>query len=144
MSNGLKCTACGVMERETQGTKDTLCSKCYLEKRAHVCEGDCHCGPDSILITLPVKPDYSLIPADALEEIAKVFTDGTKKYASNGWLDKFTWSHYFSKIMRHLWAFWRGKDKDPESGLSHIAHAGADLMILLAYYLRKINKDDRR
>lgn len=117
------------------------------EGRCAICHHEldiCKCTNVDAILGRIIKPNYSLIPADAFEEIVKVFTDGTKKYEPNGWLGEFTWSHYFSKIMRHLWAFWRGEDKDLESGLSHIAHAGADLMILLAYYLRKINKDDRR
>ena len=46
--------------------------------------------------------------------------------------------------MRHLWAFWRGEEIDPESGHPHLAHAAFHVFGLLAFTERKIGVDDRK
>ena len=93
------------------------------------------------------KPDWSLFPFEAAEEIVKVLEFGAKKYAAwnftvNGGL---SWKDCCSSIARHLFAFMRGEDNDPESGLSHIAHVGCNVLFLLTYIKNKkeFNKDDR-
>ena len=93
------------------------------------------------------KTDWSLVPFEALEEMANVLTFGAKKYASWNWTEGggFSYSRVLRSCLRHLFAFMRGEDLDPESGLSHIAHAQCNLLFL-AYYIRdkkKFNKDDR-
>lgn len=79
------------------------------------------------------KPRYDLLPPEALEEIVKVLGFGASKYEPRGWEKGLPYSRYFGAVMRHLWAWWRGEDLDPESGLSHLAHAGACVLFLLAY-----------
>ena len=51
------------------------------------------------------KPDYSLIPPNALESIAKVMTHGAQKYDRDNWkkLDSPV-ARYFAAAQRHLWA----------------------------------------
>lgn len=93
------------------------------------------------------KTDWSLVPFEALEGMADVLTFGAKKYASWNWTDGggFSYSRVLRSCLRHIFAFMRGEDNDPESGLSHISHAQANLLFL-AYYIRgkkKFNKDDR-
>lgn len=89
------------------------------------------------------KPRYDLLPPDALEEVVKIFTYGAGKYSENNWLKGIKWGRCFGAAMRHLWAFWRGEDRDPESGHLHLAHAATNCLFLLAYYLRKKGEDDR-
>ncbi len=93
------------------------------------------------------KPDWSLVPFEALEDMAKVLTFGSKKYSAWNWSENggFKWTRLIASCLRHLFAFMRGEDKDPESGISHISHAQCNLLFL-AYYIRnkeKFNKDDR-
>lgn len=93
------------------------------------------------------KTDWSLVPFEALEGMADVLTFGAKKYASWNWTDGggFSYSRVLRSCLRHMFAFMRGEDNDPESGLSHISHAQCNLLFL-AYYIRdkkKFNKDDR-
>lgn len=78
-----------------------------------------------------------------LEEIAKVMTFGAKKYDSHNWRSGFAWSRLLGAALRHLLAFMRGEDKDPESGFSHLAHLGCCTMFLFEHYHRKLGKDDR-
>lgn len=91
------------------------------------------------------KNRLQLLPVDALEEIGKVLTFGAVKYSEGNWAvgKGFKWSRLFGGLLRHSFAWVRGEDKDPESGLSHLAHAGCMLLFLLAHVLRKHGEDDR-
>lgn len=89
------------------------------------------------------KPDYSLIPPWALEEIAKVFTFGAIKHSPNDWYKGCDWSVYDAAIMRHLQAFRKGEIKDEESGRHPLSHMIVDAIILMVYDRYGIGKDDR-
>ena len=89
------------------------------------------------------KLPYDLVPPDALEEIIKVLAFGAKKYAPRNWEKGMKWSRPYSALMRHMWAWWRGEHKDPETGISHLAHAGCCVLFLLAYEKRVLGEDDR-
>jgi len=95
------------------------------------------------------KRDWSLLPYDSIEEIAKVLEFGKIKYAAWNWTEGggFKYTRVFNASMRHLLAFMRGEDKDPDSGLSHIAHLGCNVLFLLHFILNKEKYntcDDRR
>jgi len=89
------------------------------------------------------KPDYSLIPTEALDEIAAVWTFGEKKYAAFNWANGFEWRRPLAAALRHIYAFLRGEDNDPESGLSHLAHAVCCLMMVLTFAKTKTGEDNR-
>lgn len=89
------------------------------------------------------KPEFHHIPNEALTEIARALTFGAKKYADYNWRAGFTWSRPFNACMRHLWAWWGGENNDPESGLSHLAHAGANILFLLQFIIDKRGSDNR-
>lgn len=84
-----------------------------------------------------------LLPVRALEEITKVLDFGAKKYAPNNWRRVDRRSRYYSAALRHLFAYWRGEDFDPESGLRHLAHAGCCVMFLLSCEVENLGADDR-
>lgn len=93
------------------------------------------------------KVDWTLVPFEALEGMAQVLEFGAKKYDRWNWTTGggFKWTRVLASCLRHLFAFMRGEDNDPESGLSHISHAQCNLLFL-AYYIRNkktMNKDDR-
>lgn len=84
------------------------------------------------------KPDYTLVPWDALEEIVKVLDFGAKKYERDNWQHVDSASNrYLAAAFRHLAAVNQGEQMDPESGLSHLAHAGCCVLFLLALEVRK-------
>ena len=89
------------------------------------------------------KSRYDLIPSNPLEELAKAYTYGTKKYEDNNWRKGLKWSRVFGAIMRHLWRFWWGEDFDKESGLAHLAHAAWGCFSLLEYMNTHRELDDR-
>lgn len=85
---------------------------------------------------------YNLIPPHALDEVVKVLTFGAVKY--NEPIDQENWrlvsnpeQRYFAAAQRHLWAIRRGEPIDPESGISHYAHAITSLLFLLQLELEK-------
>lgn len=80
------------------------------------------------------KAPLSLIPPETLIEISRVFGFGADKYGMNNWredIDCTELSRSYSSIQRHLNSFWSGEDVDPESGLSHLAHAATQIMIMM-------------
>lgn len=78
------------------------------------------------------KPEYGLVPANALHEIVKVLTYGARKYSRENWRQvPERERRYFDAMMRHLWAVRRGELVDNETGVSHYAHAGCCLLYLL-------------
>ena len=80
------------------------------------------------------KPQYHLLPPKALEAVAKVLTYGAKKYSPEGWRDVPNGQErYFDAAHRHLWAWKGGEELDPESGLSHLAHAAASLLFMMEH-----------
>jgi hypothetical protein len=81
------------------------------------------------------KPDYSLIPPRALNDLVKVLTFGAKKYDRDNWKKvKNAEQRYFAAAQRHLWAVARGETHDMESGEHHYAHALCCLLYLLEFY----------
>lgn len=76
---------------------------------------------------------YDLIPPEALEGLAQVYTFGANKYDDRNWEKGIKYSRVFAAIMRHLWAWFRGEDKDIESRLSHLDHASWGCFALRTY-----------
>ena len=89
------------------------------------------------------KVQVELLPPASLEEIAKVLTFGAKKYASWNWSKGIAYSRLLGAALRHLFAWARGEDKDPESGLSHLAHAGCCIVFLIWMEKFRPDLDDR-
>lgn len=89
------------------------------------------------------KVGVHLLPPSPLIEIAKVLDFGAKKYSAYNWSKGIAYSRVFGAALRHLWAWWRGEDKDPETGLSHLAHAGCCVLFLLQYESTRRSFDDR-
>ncbi len=89
------------------------------------------------------KPDYSLLPSEWLEEVAKAFMYGAKKYSRHNYLTGMEWSRMHAAAMRHLWKWWRGEEIDPETGIHHIGHAGACLGMLYMHIHHGLGTDNR-
>jgi len=89
------------------------------------------------------KTRYDLIPAEELELLAQVYTLGSKKYSDRNWEQGLAWSRLFGAAMRHLWAFWRKEENDPETGLPHAIHAAFNCLALAHHIRLRRDKDDR-
>lgn len=80
------------------------------------------------------KLDLTLVPPALEEAAAAALEFGAKKYARWGWRTvPDAPRRYFAAMERHIKAFKRGEDIDPESGLPHLDHAAACLSIVLAF-----------
>ena len=84
-----------------------------------------------------------LLPVRPIEDIASVLTIGAKKYADRNWEKGFDYSRTYGALQRHMHAWYKGEDNDPETGLSHLAHAGCCLMFLLEFTHSGAGTDDR-
>lgn len=95
-----------------------------------------------------IKHDTNKVPLEllspiALTKIGEVLHFGAKKYASHNWRKGMVWSRLLGALLRHTLAYIGGQDKDPETGLSHLAHAGCCIMFLLEYEEKGLGEDDR-
>lgn len=89
------------------------------------------------------KLPVNLLSTEALLQTAAVLKFGADKYAEHNWRAGFAWSRPLAAAMRHIMAFNDGEDKDPESGLSHLAHAMCCIMFLLEFEKTHRELDDR-
>lgn len=84
-----------------------------------------------------------LLSPIAIQEIAKVLTFGAVKYGDSNWRLGLKWTRVLGACIRHVISYMGGQDKDPETGLSHLAHAGCCIMFLLEYEVTHKEFDDR-
>lgn len=86
---------------------------------------------------------FDLFPFDALEELARVYGIGAKKYADDNWLKGYRWRLSAGALLRHVARFMLGEDIDPETGCLHLAHAAWHCLTLIVFYKRRLGTDDR-
>lgn len=89
------------------------------------------------------KADMSLLSNVALLKVAQVMNFGKKKYSAHNWRGGFVWSRPLAAAARHLFAYIGGEDKDPETGISHLAHACCCLFFVLEFEETHKELDDR-
>jgi Domain of unknown function (DUF5664) len=89
------------------------------------------------------KVRLDLVPVECVEAIAQVLTFGVEKYAAWNWAGGFKWSRIIGSLMRHLFAFLRGEKLDPETGLPHTWHLGANVFFLIWHEMYRPDLDDR-
>lgn len=138
-------------------TLNGACGMCGSAKFTHVTLKD-HVG-DRVAEHRPVsrppaQPDavkhdagkapWHLLPFDAVAQVVAVLAFGAKKYRERGWEDGISHSRTYAATLRHLTAWWQGEDRDPETGLSHLAHATCETLFALAFVTRnRADLDDR-
>lgn len=88
------------------------------------------------------KPRMDLLDPYAIEQLSKVLTFGAEKYAAHNWRKGIHKSRLIAAALRHFFKYLGGEDKDPETNLSHIAHAMCCCMFILGLE-DKIYLDDR-
>lgn len=86
---------------------------------------------DELMATMG-KGDLSLLPGAPLNLVALAAGSGLSKYPRDDWRRKdLDLREYASKSMRHTLEWLEGKTGDEESGVSPLAHAAFDLLIIL-------------
>lgn len=79
---------------------------------------------------------WDLIPFACIEELAKVYTFGAKKYGDNNWQKVTPKSRYVAAMLRHFCAWQGGESRDPETGLFHLSHMVWNGIALLWFEVR--------
>lgn len=78
---------------------------------------------DQTIKTDAGKPQLTLVPQKAIIAIARVREFGVKKYGDPDNWKKVEIRRYQNALYRHWLAYLENRNqKDPESGLSHLAH----------------------
>lgn len=89
------------------------------------------------------KPKVSLIPTEAILEMATALTYGASKYGTDNFKAGISYRRLLDAAMRHLLAFSAGEDIDAESGNTHVSHALASLAMLVYTIKNNPGFDDR-
>jgi hypothetical protein len=86
------------------------------------------------------KTRWELMPLDCLEDIARVYTEGAKKYGENTWqyLDN-GYQRYKGALLRHLYRS-ENETFDEETGCRHLAQVAWNAIALL--WLSKAKEPD--
>lgn len=75
----------------------------------------------------------SEVPQAEVENAARVFEYGAKKYAHWNWCKGQAWQVTLGSLLRHAFALKDGEELDPESGLPHTGHIVCNLLMLAWY-----------
>lgn len=83
---------------------------------------------------------WELVPIECIEEIAELYTKGASKYAPNNWqkLENGV-DRYYAALLRHLVAWRKGEDIDPDTKSRHLAAVAWNAIALM--YLTKKNNE---
>lgn len=90
-----------------------------------------------------LKPKLKYLTREFLEGVAKAQDYGARKYSPFNFQSGLESTALYDAAMRHLLAWMSGEDLDPESGESHLSHAGANINMLMWMLANKPEMDDR-
>jgi len=79
------------------------------------------------------KPRMGLVTPEFIEGVAKVLSFGAEKYGPYNWAEGIEFNRLYDALQRHLSAWQKGEDIDPESGENHLLHAACELMFLYSF-----------
>lgn len=101
-------------------------------------------NPKELAAQRDSKPPLDLLEHAAEIEIARALQTGASKYGRKQYLTvPILGSVYGGAIRRHVGVWLDGEDLDPESGLSHLAHVGANVHVLFGAMRTGVFTDDR-
>jgi len=101
------------------------------------------------------KLPWELLPFEAVEGMLKVLQYGKDKYTvkdeegnvissgAHNWRKGFDWSRLIGAAYRHLTAFAKGEDIDPESFEPHLFHLMCCVAFLCEHHQQGLGTDDR-
>jgi len=84
-----------------------------------------------------------LLAMHGFDEIALVGEFGARKYGQWNYMSGMAFMRTLGSCVRHLTAFIRGEDSDPESGCPHLAHLCYNALMLMEWQYRGVGTDDR-
>ena len=75
---------------------------------------------------------WDLLPLEEIQDIVKVYTEGSKKYGDNNWQNLPNgMQRYKAALLRHLVEFDSGKEIDTETGCRHLAQVAWNAIAML-------------
>lgn len=86
---------------------------------------------------------YDLIPPGALEELAKLYTFGAKKYDARNWQKGIKFSRVLAAMQRHIELFRQGETCDKEHKMNHMASVAWGAFALIEFCKHLPEFDDR-
>lgn len=89
------------------------------------------------------KARYDLIPPEAIEALAQLYSIGAVKYGDRNWEQGMKWGRVFAAMMRHAWAWFRGEKYDQTDGQHHLIAVAWNAFSLYTYETRGLGLDDR-
>ena len=89
------------------------------------------------------KRRWALVDFESIEPMVEVLEYGCKKYEAFNWMKGHPTTDLCESLLRHVYAYLRGEDNDPESGISHIGHIQCNAMFL-AYVMKNKPELDNR
>lgn len=89
------------------------------------------------------KTRLDLLSARWIEGVGDILAFGAKKYAAHNWRLGISQSRLLGACLRHVFAYLRGEDLDPETGRSHLLHASCCLMFAYELKVTHPKLDDR-
>ena len=91
------------------------------------------------------KPEmmYLMTFPNAIREFTKVCTYGGNKYDVGNYLKGAKYTQYVNCGLRHLFAWWGGEERDPESKCLHLAHFVWNALCLCEMAITRKDLDDR-
>ena len=139
---------------ESQKTSGTNCWKTKAENALYALEKQ---NSTPIIATkLELCEEYFVVAAttasDFLTIVSKVLKEQSNisvslnRFLISGranYRKGFLWLRLAAATLRHMYAWIWGEDKDPESSLSHLAHAGASLCMLIDLVVNNLGQDNR-
>lgn len=79
-----------------------------------------------------LRTPLNLVPPSAKHFLAEALADGAKKYGPYNWrTENVCASIYYAGAQRHMDAWWDGEELSRDAQVHHLAHAMANLAILL-------------
>jgi hypothetical protein len=91
---------------------------------------------------------FDLIPAEAHRQLALVYGAGATKYAEDNWRKGYKWRLSLGALERHLNAWKRGEQNDPElteragQPVSHLAAVAWHAFTLMTFEQEGLGSDD--
>ncbi len=73
---------------------------------------------------------WDLLPIVPVEKIVEIITHGAKKYTPENW-KKVDIQRFYAAGMRHLTAWKKGEEFDKDSGFTHLAHVGCNILFMM-------------
>lgn len=93
---------------------------------------------------------FDLIPWEPMQELARLYGFGARKYEAHNWAKGYNWSLSFAALHRHLAQFWLGEstheviEGEPETQAHHLASVVFHAFALMYFEKHHPELDDRQ